>query len=66
MHTCVCVIVCVCMLYTHTPAPSFELDPPGLGVFYTHFYNHANRLRFEKLLYLGNFRGLSRSSNGFF
>ena len=31
------------------------------GVFYTYFYNHAHRLRLEKLLYLE----LSRSSNGF-
>jgi hypothetical protein len=27
--------------------------PPG--VFYTYFYNHAHRLRLEKLLYLGSF-----------
>jgi hypothetical protein len=32
------------------------------GVFYTYFYNHARRLRIEKLLYLG----LSRSSNNYF
>jgi hypothetical protein len=32
------------------------------GVFYKYFYNHARRLRLEKLLYLE----LSRSSNGFF
>ena len=32
------------------------------GVFYTYFYNHAHRLRLEKLLYVE----LSRSSNGFF
>ena len=32
------------------------------GVFYTYFYNHAHRLRLEKLLYLE----LPRSSNGFF
>jgi hypothetical protein len=31
------------------------------GVFYTYFYNHAYRLRLEKLLYLE----LSRSSNGY-
>jgi hypothetical protein len=30
------------------------------GAFYTHFYNHARRLRLEKLLCLE----LSRSSNG--
>jgi hypothetical protein len=32
------------------------------GVFYTYSYNHAHRLRLEKLLYLQ----LSRSPNGFF
>ena len=32
------------------------------GVFYTHFYNHAHRLRLEKLLYVE----LSRSSSGHF
>jgi hypothetical protein len=32
------------------------------GVFYTYFYNHAQRLRLEKLLFLE----LSRSPNGFF
>jgi hypothetical protein len=32
------------------------------GVFYTYFYNHAHRLRLEKLLYLE----LSRSPNGYF
>jgi hypothetical protein len=32
------------------------------GVFYTYFYNHARRLRLEKLLYLE----LSRSPNVFF
>jgi hypothetical protein len=32
------------------------------GVFYTYFYNHAHRLRLEKLLYLEP----SRSPNGFF
>ena len=30
-------------------------------LFYTYFYNHARRLRLEKLLYIE----LSRSSNGF-
>ena len=39
-----------------------ELDSsPTPGVFYIHFYNHAHRLRLEKLLCLE----LSRSSNGF-
>jgi hypothetical protein len=31
-------------------------------LFYTYFYNHAHRLRLEKLLYIE----LSRSPNGFF
>jgi hypothetical protein len=34
----------------------------GPQLFYKYFYNHAHRLRLEKLLYLGP----SRSSNGFF
>ena len=39
------------------------LDPlRAPGVFYTYFYNHAHRLRLEKLLHLEP----SRSSNGFF
>ena len=36
----------------------FRFDPQ---LFYTCFYNHARRLRLEKVFYLG----LSRSSNGF-
>jgi hypothetical protein len=32
------------------------------GAFYTCFYNHAHRLRLEKLLYIE----LSRCSNGYF
>jgi hypothetical protein len=32
------------------------------GVFYKYFYNHAHRLRLEKLLYIE----LSRNSNGYF
>ena len=40
-----------------------DLDPfQTPGVFYTCFYNHARRLRLEKLLYLE----LSRSSSGYF
>ena len=39
-------------------SPSFKW---ASGVFYTYFYNHAHRLRLEKLLYLGP----SRISNGF-
>jgi hypothetical protein len=35
---------------------------PTPGEYYTYFYNHARRLRLEKLLYLE----LSRSPNGFF
>ena len=38
------------------------LSSPTPGVFYKYFYNHAYRLRLEKLLYLA----LSRSSNGCF
>ena len=34
----------------------------ALGAFHTCFYNHARRLRLEKLLYIG----VSRSPNGFF
>jgi hypothetical protein len=41
-------------------SPLVSISTPG--VFYAHFYNHAHRLRLEKLLYLE----LSRSSNGFF
>ena len=37
-----------------------DLDSPP-QLFYTYFYNHARRLRLEKLLCLG----LSRSPNGF-
>jgi hypothetical protein len=37
------------------------LSSPTPGVFYTYFYNHAHRLRLEKLLHLE----LSISSNGF-
>jgi hypothetical protein len=44
---------------THT-SPFHSRGTPGL--FYTYFYNHAHRLRLEKLLYIE----LSRSSNGFF
>ena len=43
-----------------------EASPPNsrgtAGAFYMHFYNHAHRLRLEKLLFLE----LSRSPNGFF
>ena len=43
-----------------------HISPPGSsgppGVFYTYFYDHARRLRLEKLLYLE----LPRSPNGFF
>jgi hypothetical protein len=38
---------------------SFEFAP---GVFYTYFYNHARRLRLEKLSYIE----LSRSSDRYF
>ena len=40
-----------------------DLDPFSTPqLFHTYYYNHARRLRLEKLLYLE----LSRSSNGFF
>jgi hypothetical protein len=42
-----------------SPSFNFKWAP---GVFYTYFYNHAHRLRLEKLLYIE----LSRSSNGRF
>ena len=47
----------VYIIYT---SPLVSSSTPG--VFYTYFYNHAHRLRLEKLLYLE----LSRSPNGFF
>jgi hypothetical protein len=57
----------------HPPIPGGSIALPGTdtsprvssstpGILYTHFYNHAHRLRLEKLLYLE----LSRSPNGFF
>jgi hypothetical protein len=52
-----CVCVCMCVYYTSPPDSSWTP-----GVFYTYFYNHAHRLRLEKILYLE----LSRSPNGFF
>ena len=52
------VMLYVCMLYVSPPLSSFKWAP---GVFCTYFYNHARRLRLEKLLCLE----LSRSSNGF-
>jgi hypothetical protein len=40
-----------------------DVDPFSTPqLFYTYFYNHAHRLRLEKLLCIE----LSRSSNGFF
>jgi hypothetical protein len=45
-------------IYTYISNPDSSWTP---GVFYTYFYNHAHRLRLEKLLYLE----LSRSPNGF-
>jgi hypothetical protein len=41
-------------------SPFYSSGPPEL--FYTYFYNHALRLRLEKLLYIGP----SRSPNGYF
>jgi hypothetical protein len=40
--------------------PLIQVGPPG--VFYTYFYNHAHRLRLEKLLYIE----LSRGPSGVF
>jgi hypothetical protein len=58
MYVCMYVMLYVCMLYVSPPLSSFKWAP---GVFCTYFYNHARRLRLEKLLCLE----LSRSSNGF-
>jgi hypothetical protein len=46
-----------------TRVPLIQVEvPPAPGVFCTCLYNHARRLRLEKLLYLE----ISRSPNGFF
>jgi hypothetical protein len=47
---------------TMTSAALIQDSSPTPGAFYTCFYNHAHRLRSEKLLYLE----LTRSPNGFF
>jgi hypothetical protein len=53
-------IKCMCKrVLWHVSPPDSSWTP---GVFYTYFYNHARRLRLEKLLCLK----LSRSPNGFF
>ena len=52
-RTVLVLIVCSCQ------SPSFKWAP---GVFYTCFYNHAHRLRLEKLLCVE----LSRSPSGYF
>jgi hypothetical protein len=53
-------------IHTHTHTHIIHIGLPNSSptprVFYTYFYNHARRLRFEKLLYLEVFR----SSNGYF
>jgi hypothetical protein len=41
---------------------AFAMGVVAAATFYTYFYNHARRLRLEKLLYLG----LSRSLSGYF
>jgi hypothetical protein len=46
-------------MHIHLSPPVSSWTP---GVFYKCFYNHAHRLRLEKILYLE----LSRSPNGFF
>jgi hypothetical protein len=50
------------LIYISAPVtvPLIQVGP--LGAFYTYFYNHARRLRLEKLLY----RELSRSPSGYF
>jgi hypothetical protein len=60
-------VVIIPYIHTHFPfsiqyyiSPFHSRGTPG--VFYTYFYNHAHRLRLEKILYLE----LSRSPNGFF
>jgi hypothetical protein len=51
-------------IYIHIPVALIRVRPPG--VFYTCFYNHARRLRLEKLLYLELPTGWARRSpNGF-
>jgi hypothetical protein len=42
--------------YVNDLHSTFKLPP---GVFYTYFYNHARRLRLEKLLYMELFRSSS-------
>jgi hypothetical protein len=59
-HACTHVWACMhTRTHTHVSGPD-EVSTPQL--FYTHFYNHAHRLRLEKLSHVE----LSRSSNGFF
>ena len=48
------------VVYIYIISPRLSSGPPG--VFYTCFYNHARRLRLEKLLYIE----LSRSLSGYF
>jgi hypothetical protein len=51
-------------IYIHIPVALIRVRPPG--IFYTCFYNHARRLRLEKLLYLELPTGWARRSpNGF-
>jgi hypothetical protein len=49
-------------MHTYSTYISHRDSRGTIGVFYTYFYNHAHRLRPEKLLCIE----LSRSSNGFF
>jgi hypothetical protein len=50
---------CIYITYMIYQSPSFKFDPRGI-LYY--FYNHARRLRPEKILYLQ----LSRSPSGYF
>ena len=51
--------VCTYILYIHISGFHSSSTP---GVFFTYSYNHAHRLRLEKLFYIE----LSRTSNGYF
>jgi hypothetical protein len=45
------IYMCVYTTCTHVPVTVIRVGPPGC-LFHTYFYNHARRLRLEKLLYL--------------
>jgi hypothetical protein len=60
IHSAYCQLLYI-HIYTYMHVSGFD-QVPTPQLFYTCFYNHAHRLRREKLLYIE----LSRSSNGFF